>query len=274
MEKKDWFDKTIDKMYEGKQKYEQFDKNVREQYKRDLKFDAINGTNLAAGQFYPDDNAFSYIANRVVPTVIIIGLVLIYFLGYKPSYIDPIENIKKAYIIFQIISIIVFFCWRLVIEHKNKRKEDVLKKLKILLIVQCVVLLILGVTLLIFDNIYNNNQIFEKFYENISEEEKNKINFASIFGIQETIDSKKAYIDENMKAYSFFQIKALLMVAIYSGCILWNVVRMYRITVMIQKHKEIRTNDDVLYDDKTEVITGGYISFEEYEKMKEKEKNI
>lgn len=116
---------------------------------------------------------------------------------------------------------------------------------------------------------YNSDR-FEIFYENMNSEVIKERNISK--NLKENVDKKQEYINENIKSLKFFIMKSFTLLFVNLLLIILNLYMINKLKICINKYKEITKYNNVIYDEKSDVTTGGYMTFEEYKKMREKNK--
>lgn len=191
------------------------------------------------------------ILESVIGLILIIALfVASYIAIYKPTIVDPIDNIKKIIITSYLIVIILLIIIELVMNIMLKKKEKFIQYLGIFFIVTTILLLPFFVIKANLDNTYNESkfeQIYNEQYGNNSDsEQEQKINI-SLNGIKISTD-KEHYIDECVRLYNIFSIKITFMYAVHIlllGLIAFQLIK----TKKNNDSKEILKAYDVLLDD-------------------------
>lgn len=186
----------------------------------------------------------------MIVTGLVIGIIISIF-TYKSTIIDPIENMKKLFINSNIIIIGILLAATLISNLFSKNAISFIKRLIVICSISILSMLIfLGIKLKL-DIDYNENK-FEQIYleQNISEFSSAKSKFD--IEINNKVE-KKYYIDECIKLYNIFSLKAYGVLGIH---LLLNILLIYEISKVLKiEDKKDRLNKDdlILYDEEINV---------------------
>ena len=195
---------------------------------------------------------FIIIDTIITYAVLIVGSI-IYLATYKSKVIDPILNIKKAYISASCITIFILTIITLLITIFSKNKKSLFKRLLVLFSISIITTMVVIGIRINMDNKYSKLK-FEQIYneQNIEDsDEKIRINFSiDNFGF---ISEKDYYINEYVKIYNMFKIKTYGIFALY---IMLDILLIYQV-IKVLKIKEnldkIAKDDIVLFDEEENI---------------------
>ena len=196
----------------------------------------------------------TFIAMELISAFLIILIaVAVYLFAYQITFYDPITEMKETFLTFQLVSIIVTVVLAGLITILSKRKETIIKGLKLVGIISLLIMFIhLGLKIYL-DNVYNE-ETFGEFYETY--ESGNDINSKKVTvglsGIK-YLDDKETYIENSVSAYTNFKIKTILYMAIYfiMICVLFYLA--HRLANMEEKKEELYKDDAVLFDEEENI---------------------
>lgn len=205
--------------------------------------------------YYHYDRNFVAMEIGITAFILLICLI-IFILAYKTSFVDPIETIKRTYIISKLIVVFVTTLLIACAFLFSKSRETLIKSLAIILLLSIVSIIIFMGIKFNFDTIYNENK-FSELYETseIKEYEKsNKKQNISIGldGIKLT-DLKQSYIDENIMAYKFFSYKSIAITTLYIIVIVFNIAMIIRLFKMQEKNERLNKDDSILFDEEKNI---------------------
>ena len=105
------------------------------------------------------------------------------------------------------------------------------------------------------DKKYNQNT-FGEFYESYEKIKNNSKDSNKVKGGLTEIkilDSKGAYIEESIKAYTVFTIKTVLYMIIHVAIVVLTIYLSYRLATIEVKKQKLAKDDSVLNDDEQNV---------------------
>ena len=166
---------------------------------------------------------------------------------------SPIAKDKETFLTFQLVSIIVTVVLAGLITILSKRKETIIKGLKLVGIISLLIMFIhLGLKIYL-DNVYNE-ETFGEFYETYESgnDTNSKKVTVGLSGIK-YLDDKETYIENSVSAYTNFKIKTILYMAIYfiMICVLFYLA--HRLANMEEKKEELYKDDAVLFDEEENI---------------------
>lgn len=173
----------------------------------------IDASKIRYRDAYDDYDDSEYNTRKKSLSTIILNILLIiavfiigYVAAYNPVFEDTIKEIKNNYITMQLMSISITTALIVILSLLPLKKENKVKVLIILTIINIIVIACLLVVKLKLDKTYTQNT-FEKIYI------VNDIQSLSVKAM-EAQDAKKLYVDEQMTLYSFFNLKVLTFFAL------------------------------------------------------------
>lgn len=196
----------------------------------------------------------TFIAMELISAFLIILIaVAVYLFAYQITFYDPIAEMKETFLTFQLVSIIVTVVLAGLITILSKKKETIIKGLKLVGIISLLIMFIhLGLKIYL-DNVYNE-ETFGEFYETYESgnDTNSKKVTVGLSGIK-YLNDKETYIENSMSAYTNFKIKTILYMAIYfiMICILFYLA--HRLANMEEKKEELYKDDAVLFDEEENI---------------------
>ena len=186
--------------------------------------------------------------------IIILTAVAVYLFAYQTSFEDPLATVKSNLLTAQLIMLgVTIVATALVTFLTKSSKENLIINLKIVATLSILVVLILFGVKIHIDSQYNNESIFEEFYEQRKEDigDLNKLNISS--SGMKILDAKEAYIQESKSAYTNFTVKTYFYIVINILLIILIFYLAHRLSVIEQKKDEVTKNDEVLFDEEENV---------------------
>lgn len=200
----------------------------------------------------------TFIAIELISILIILLIVFaVYFFAYQLSFEDPIAKVKQTFLNTQIISIVsILIITGLVTFLTKSSKENLIRYLRIITIIYILTITVfLGVKLHL-DNKYNTEDTYGNFYDQYESQKNNSDSKRITYGLSGiTISNpKEAYIKESFNAYTNFSTKVIvyMIIQFLIVCIIFYLS--YRLSKIEDKKQEISKDDQVLFDDKQDVI--------------------
>ena len=196
----------------------------------------------------------TFIAMELISAFLIILIaVAVYLFAYQITFYDPIAEMKETFLTFQLISIIVTVVLAGLITILSKKKETIIKGLKLVGIISLLIMFIhLGLKIYL-DNVYNE-ETFGEFYETYESgnDTNSKKVTVGLSGIK-YLNDKETYIEKSMGAYRKFKVRTILYMAIYfiMICILFYLA--HRLANMEEKKEELYKDDAVLFDEEENI---------------------
>jgi len=185
--------------------------------------------------------------------VLIIG-VITYFVAYKSTIIDPIENIKKLFINTSLILTVIFLALTLIANKYSKKETDLIKRLSLITLIATITMLTFLAVKWNLDTTYTDTK-FSHFYEaqktTNEPEQKNKIDIG-IRGISLKTE-KEYYISECRQLYDIFTVKSYGALGIQLLLILLLTYQIIKLIKMQSQKQKLEQNDLVVYDDEENV---------------------
>lgn len=203
--------------------------------------------------YIPLDN--TYVILQMIATFIILIISGISFLIiYKPSIVDPIENVKKiivnTYIVMNLVLIVLIFF----ANYFSKDKLALIKKLLAIIFIAVVsIMVFLGIKLNL-NSKYNKNtfgQIYEQQYSNQLEENKTKID-VGLTGMKIKTE-KEYYVDECIKAYNVFSIRMYGAFGLNILLIMLLIYQIYNVSKIQEKRDRLSKDDAILFDEEENI---------------------
>ena len=196
----------------------------------------------------------TFIAMELISAFLIILIaVAVYLFAYQITFYDPIAEMKETFLTFQLVSIIVTVVLAGLITILSKRKETIIKGLKLVGIISLLIMFIhLGLKIYL-DNVYNE-ETFGEFYETYESgnDTNSKKVTVGLSGIK-YLDDKETYIENSVSAYTNFKIKTILYMSIelIMICVLFYLA--HRLANMEEKKEELYKDDAVLFDEEENI---------------------
>lgn len=231
----------------------------------DINTDSDNGgysaphySNYWNGRFIIIQYDKTFVAIEVISCAVILLIILaLYILAYKVPFEDPIATTKSNFLTGQLITIIMtIVVTGLVTFFTRSSKEKLIANLRIVAGISMIaVLIFLGIKLNI-DSKYDE-YTFGEFYEQYEQpknlENKDAKQFSvGLSGIKVS-SLKQSYIDESVKAYNNFSIKAISYVIINIAVIGLIVYLSFRLSYIERKKERLSKDDAILYDDEENI---------------------
>lgn len=207
--------------------------------------------------------------------IALILFAIVWYFTESISFPDPLESIKQIYLNWQFISIMLIALSLILISILSKNKEKLRKHLIFTFLVTIILLVELIGVKSVFDNTYTDEK-FAQLYETEIENKRDKTYYDVEFSdgklqFNEKTEKDK-YIEDIRYEYNKFNVKVIIgdMLLVLIG--IFNAYMILKVQQKIESIEKLNQDDVVVYDDKIDVKTGGYMTFEEYKKMKEQEK--
>ena len=197
------------------------------------------------------------IAIEIIATAfILLLLVTVVIMSYKPSFIDPIETIKGEYIRNKLVFLLITTLLTAFVFFLSKSKKTLIRNLTTALLLSIIVITIFIGIKFSLDTTYNEDK-FSEFYETseVKQNEKSdKIQNISIGldGIKIT-NLRQYYINENMKAYKYFSYKSIAITVLYVIIIVFNGMMIMRLLKVEEKNDRLSKDDAILFDEEENV---------------------
>lgn len=195
----------------------------------------------------------TFIAMQLIMILIIIlTAVAVYLYAYKISFYDPIAETKETFLTFQLVSIIATVILAGLIIFLSKKKESIIKGLKLIGILSLLIIFIhLGLKIYL-DSQYTE-ETFGEFYDTYEQGDTNSKRVTIGMSGIKYLDAKEAYIEDSVNAYTNFKIKTILYMVIYfiTICIIFYLV--YRLSNMEEKKEKVYKDDAVLFDEEENI---------------------
>lgn len=183
-----------------------------------------------------------YIMQACVLLFTLIGLVVLYISFYKPSFLDPIVDLKSSFLNMQFIVICISLGLVITLSIILRNKTNALPILALTLVLNLLLFFILFGFKINCDFIYTP-QKFISLYESLDLENPTVIS-TNLDGL--TITSQKnLFLKENIKAYNLFTIKTVFFFALHFCVIVLN----WYLILSEMKSKTLRdrlSKDDVI----------------------------
>ena len=198
----------------------------------------------------------TFVAIELISLLIIIATIFaVYLFAYQVPFEDPLSEIKNSFSAGQIVAIgISIIATALVTFLTRSSKNNLIIHLKIVAVVSILMILVLFGIKLNIDSQYNDESVFESFYEQYEQSENNDSQKLSISlsGIQ-MVDSKEAYIQDSMKAYTNFSVKSIFYMVIHIAIVILIFYLAHRLSTIEEKKEKVLKDDAVLFDDEKNV---------------------
>lgn len=195
----------------------------------------------------------TFIAMQLIMILIIIlTAVAVYLYAYQISFYDPIAETKEIFLTFQLVSIIATVILAGLIIFLSKKKESIIKGLKLIGILSLLIIFIhLGLKIYL-DSQYTE-ETFGEFYDTYEQGDTNSKRVTIGMSGIKYLDDKQAYIEDSVNAYTNFKIKTILYMVIYfiTICIIFYLV--YRLSNMEEKKEKVYKDDAVLFDEEENI---------------------
>lgn len=177
-----------------------------------------------------------------------------YAMIYKTTLIDPIETLKSAYISLMFITMLISLALTVLSILFSKSKESLILHLKIVLVITLLFVFIFALAKFSLDSTYNETKFSEMYTElDFSDFDTSKQYVdISITGVKLS-EHKQVFIDENLKAYSYFKLKTTLGLILYCLLAGFNVYLISRFNKIQQIIAAIEQEDEVLFDEEENV---------------------
>ncbi len=198
--------------------------------------------------YIPLDN--TYVIFQMIAAIIIFIIAGITFLAtYKPSVIDPIENIKRIVMNTHIILILALLTLTLLANYFSKDKNALIKRLIVILLLSIITMLVFLGIKANMDSTYNKNefeQIYEQEYSGTNSDTKSKIDIG-LTGMK-IKSEKEYYIDESIKAYNIFSIRMYGVIGLNILLIVLLIYQIFKVSKIQEKRDRLNKDDAILFD--------------------------
>lgn len=203
--------------------------------------------------YVPLDNIFVIMQMIATFIILIIGGIA-YLIGYKSSIVDPIEGLKRTFIMAHFITVAVFFVILLIATVFSKNKMISVIRLVIICAMSIIAMLIFFGIKLNLDKTYTEDK-FKYFYaeQNIAEKSNSKLKVdIGLTGVSLKSD-EEYYIDQCMKLYNNFKIITYLILGMHffiNALLVYQILRVGK----AQDKREIMNKDDLILFDEEENV--------------------
>lgn len=180
---------------------------------------------------------------------LVIGIFLL--LTYKPSILDPIEQIKSTYLYGMLIITGVVLIMTAGISLFANTKEKLVHYLSVTLIGSILILIMFVGIKINLDSTYQEEK-FGELYETEVKEKSNKLYYRmeismTSMGVKEETQ-KEIFIRENKRAYDYFKIKTTMVLILYALGILLIMYMLLKINQEVKAREQLEKDDNILYD--------------------------
>lgn len=211
--------------------------------------------------------------NVLITFIMLLGIAICWFFAYQIDFPDPLLALKKTYLNWEFITIFIISLSLIGASIFSKNKDTLRRNLIIILIITIISFIELTVVKCNLDNTYNDAK-FEELYET-EIVDKNTDTYYKFDIKTLTINEKgekDKYIEQMKHEYNKFAVKVVLGKLLLAVVAIFNVYMLIKVQQKIDSINKLNKDDVVVYDEKVDVTTGGYMTFEEYKKMREKNK--
>lgn len=185
--------------------------------------------------------------------IVLITIIAVYIFTYKPLINDPIASEKNTFLTFQLICIGITIVSTGLVTFLSKTKETLIRSLRLIVVLSCLTIIMhLGIEL--YMNKTYNKETFEEFYETYEQSKKQNDSQIAIglTGIK-ILGAKEFYIEESMKAYNNFKVKAIIYMVIHVMIALIIFYLASRLSSKESKKQKVYKNDTVLFDEEENI---------------------
>ena len=193
----------------------------------------------------------TYILMQITAALAIFIMVGITFLfTYKSQVADPIENVKNLFLNSHIITITIIFVLMILINYITKSKNDVIKRLILIFIFSVIIMAVFVGVKVHFDSKYDSIQ-FAKIYDSEIDYKtfNNKNRYDLTLGGVKIKSDKNYYVDECMKMYNLFQIKAYGILGVHIWINLFLFLQILKLIKQQEKKDRLNKDDKILFDE-------------------------
>lgn len=186
---------------------------------------------------------------------LIVAIIMI--LTYKPTLGDFIANTKNIYLYAELIAVIVILCLTAIVSLFSNTKEKLIKNLtRILVITIAIIVAFIGAKIYLNKKYTKEefNQIYEEKITNKKQENIYTFNFSvNASSLIEQKSEREIFIEQSLKAYKYFSIKANLLIIVILSILILEVYMIAKVSKQIKIEDRLDKDDNILEDDEINV---------------------